>query len=84
MMKGELSVVAALARVYPCIDNPTVAESLAAWQAVVFCCDLGIQLATFEGDSLIVASALNKEDHCCSAYGQMIEDTKVELNTLFS
>lgn len=57
----EGGAVAALARVYPGIDNPTVVESLAAWQAVVFCSDLGIQQATFEGNSLIVASALNKE-----------------------
>jgi hypothetical protein len=42
------------------------------------------QKVSFEGDSMIVVSALNREDHCWSAYGQLIEDTKIKLNSFSS
>jgi len=74
-------VVASLARAIPGIDHPTVAESWAAWLAVELYCVLGFQKVSFEGDSMILVSALNSEDHCWSAYGQLIEDTKIKLNS---
>jgi hypothetical protein len=54
------------------------------WQAVELCCVLGLQKVSFEGNSMIVVSALNSEDHCWSAYGQLIEDTKIKLNSFSS
>lgn len=78
---GNGSVVAALARHFPCLFHPTVAESMGAWQVVELCRELGLQQVTFEGDSLIIVSALKGQDPCWSSYGQIIEDTRVKLQS---
>jgi hypothetical protein len=53
-----------------------------AWQVATFCCDMGIHCAIFEGDSLTVVSTLRRERPCWSGSGQLIEDTKIRLNSL--
>jgi hypothetical protein len=74
-------VVAAKARFFPGIVNPTVAESMGAWQAVVMCCDMRFPQVVFEGDSLNVVSAHNNEDPCWS-FGQIIEDIKAKIQDI--
>ncbi|XP_062176146.1 uncharacterized protein LOC133881223 [Alnus glutinosa] len=74
--------VAAKARFFPSIVNPTVAESMGAWQAVVMCCDMRFPQVVFEGDSWNVVSALNKEDPCWSSFGQIIEDIRAKLQDI--
>jgi len=56
--KGEF--VAAMAKVLHFINDPTVAEALAAWHAANLCVDRGFHRVVLEGDSLVVVSALNK------------------------
>ncbi len=45
--KGEF--VAAMARVLPSLNDPTVAEALAAWHVVTVCVDKGFQKIMLEG-----------------------------------
>jgi len=47
-------VVAALAIVFPFVADPTIAESIAAWQVVKLCVDRGFHNVVLEGDFLIV------------------------------
>jgi len=75
-------VVAAKASFVSGIVNPIVAESMGAWQAVVMCCDLRFPLIVLEGDSLIVVSALNKEEPYWSSFGHIIEDIRAKLQNI--
>jgi ribonuclease HI len=75
-------VVAAKARFVSGIVNPTVAESMGAWQAVVMCCDMRFPLVVLEGDSLNVVSALNKEEPCWSSFGHITEDIRAKLQDI--
>jgi ribonuclease HI len=75
-------VVAAKASFVSGIVNPIVAESMGAWQAVVMCCNLRFPLVVLEGDSLIVVSALNKEEPCWSSFGHIIEDIRAKLQDI--
>jgi hypothetical protein len=74
-------VVAALAKVFPFVADPTIAESIAAWQVVKLCVDRGFHNVVLEGDFLIVVSVLNYSLPCWSSYGQLIEDIKVKLQS---
>jgi ribonuclease HI len=78
--KGEF--VAAMAKVLPSINDPTVAEALAAWHAVNLCVEKGFHKIVLEGLSLVVVSALNKPLPTWSSYGQLIEDIKVKPKCL--
>ena len=57
----------------PFIFNPTVAEAVAAWKAVVFCCEFGPTLI-IEGDALKIVNALQQDNSCRGKYGQLIID----------
>jgi hypothetical protein len=46
------------------ISNPTTAETLAAWQAVVLGIQLGATYLELEGDALEVVQDLNLSGHC--------------------
>jgi hypothetical protein len=46
------------------------------------CLELGYQRVNFECDSLMVVSAFMRPEPCWTAYGQLIEDTKIKLNSL--
>jgi ribonuclease HI len=48
----------------PFIRDPEVAEVMAAWRAFMFCEDLGVHKAVFEGDSLNVVNAINSHEEC--------------------
>jgi ribonuclease HI len=78
--KGEF--VAAMAKVLPSINDPTVAEALAAWHAVNLCVAKGFHKIVLEGDSLVVVSAFNKPLPIWSSHGQLIEDIKVKAKCL--
>jgi ribonuclease HI len=66
------------------IDDPTVAEAIAAWQAVNLCVDKGFRCMALEGDSMTVDSALNQSMQCWSSYEQLMEDTKAKIKSLLS
>jgi ribonuclease HI len=74
--------VAAMAKVLPSINDPTVAEALAAWHAINLCVAKGFHKIVLEGDSLVVVSALNKPLPIWSSHGQLIEDIKVKAKCL--
>lgn len=69
-------VVAAQSKVIPLITDPTSAEAVAAWHAVLLGREVGGVRLLLEGDSAEVVSALNGEDPCHRMYGQLIEDIK--------
>lgn len=75
--KGE--VVAAMAKSMTFLTDPAMAEALAAWETVKFCFDRGWKNIILEGDALSIVLALRNSGQCCSAYGHVIEDTKVLL-----
>jgi hypothetical protein len=75
-------VVAAMAKLIPIIVDPTKEKSVAAWQAVQFCCHLRHQRVVLEGDSLLVVLALRQDSSCWSGYGQLIEDVMIRLHSL--
>jgi phosphotransferase system IIA component len=52
------TVKAMVAKVVPFIVDPTLAEAMAAWQAVQFCCDMGFQRVVLVGNSLTIISTL--------------------------
>jgi collagenase-like PrtC family protease len=51
-------VMAAMSKLIPFIVDPTVTESVAAWQAVQFCCELGYLRVVLEGDSVSAVTTL--------------------------
>jgi hypothetical protein len=55
------NVLAAMATIIPYINDPAVAESMAAWRVVNMCSELGFQQVIFEGDSLLVVLALGTD-----------------------
>lgn len=77
-------VIAAVTKWIPCLPDPCLAEAMGAWEAVNLCCDRGWMQVLLEGESLTVVSALNKVAPCWSAFGQVLEDTRVRLSSLNS
>jgi hypothetical protein len=73
--------LASLATTVPFIVDPVVAEAVAAWKAVSFSRDLGLQRVIFKGDALEIVNALGQESPCWSRYGQVIEDAKIFLHS---
>jgi len=62
-------VVAALAKVFPYIDDPTIAEAVATWQAVNLCVGRGLHHVVLEGDSKNVVTALIQTQPNWSSHG---------------
>ncbi len=56
--------------------------STAAWHAVSLCVDHGFQQVVFEGDSMVVVSALNQTTPSWCSHGQLIENTKEKVPSL--
>lgn len=52
------AVLATMCTTVPFITDPAIAEVMGVWKAAVLCCELRIQRAIFEGDSLEVVQAL--------------------------
>jgi hypothetical protein len=67
-------VVAARAHQIPFIVDPLLAKAIAAWHAISFGREVGVAKVILEGDSLVVMSALMKEEVCNRAYGQIIHE----------
>jgi ribonuclease HI len=70
---------AALVSTMPFIRDPEVAEALAAWRAFMFCEELGVHKAAFEGDSLNVVNAINSHEECWRSYGNLVEAMQEKL-----
>lgn len=55
---------------------------MALWKAVSCCLELGFPMLHLEGDVFEVVQALQQSVFCWSHYGQLIEDTRIQLGSL--
>jgi hypothetical protein len=76
------SVVGAFCCTRPQILDPTTAEAVGAWQAVLFAKRLGVEHAIFEGDSLEVVKSVKAGGSCWARYGMMINASLEELRSI--
>lgn len=74
------TVQAALCSIVPYITDPTVAEGVALWRAVLLCSDMAIPRVHLEGDSQIIVNALLREGPCWSRYGYLLEAARHRLH----
>jgi hypothetical protein len=72
-------MVGALCCTRPFISDPTTAEAVGAWQAILFGQQLGLDYIVFEGDSLEVVNVMKNENYSWARYGMMLNATKVGL-----
>lgn len=77
--KGD--VRAAYVFVLPYIRDPTMAEAVALWKAVLLCGDLGYQRVIFEGDSKQVVQNICRAQPW-NLYDQLLEDMRTRLQGL--
>ena len=61
---GRGSFIAAASRVLNLVADLVVVETLAAFHALLFCHEIGVQRVIFEGDALQVANEVNAENPC--------------------
>jgi hypothetical protein len=66
------------------VVDPVVAGTLAAFHALLFCHEIGVQHVIFEGDALQVVNEVNAENLCNTRYGHLIEDIRTSLLSLSS
>lgn len=53
-------VVASMCGTIPFIIDPTIAEAVAAWKAIVFYCEQGFQRLILEGDALEIVQVFGR------------------------
>lgn len=75
-------VIAAKAKVYSNIADPSTGEALGAWNAVLLGCQLRLADVILEGDSFNVVAALKRNDPCLTSYGNLIDDAKQGLGCM--
>jgi hypothetical protein len=63
------------------IYNPTTAETLAAWKAVVLSVQLGVIYLEVEGDANEVVQGINCASHCLGCNGPILNDIKTLLQS---
>jgi hypothetical protein len=61
--------------------RPNYCKSSGCVTGSTACGELGFKRAVFEGDSLIVVSALQQNSSCWLVYGQLLDDIKTKLNS---
>jgi ribonuclease HI len=64
--------------------EPVVAETLAAFNAILLCEEHNFQDVILEGDALQVVKEVNSDKHCSSYFGHLVEDVKNGLRSLNS
>jgi ribonuclease HI len=68
--------VASYCSIVPFVTDPTVAEAVAAWKTIGFCCDQGFSHLILEGDALEIVHGLNKDSSSWCRYGQLLSDSR--------
>ncbi|XP_059441892.1 uncharacterized protein LOC132174217 [Corylus avellana] len=63
------------------VQDPSMAEAIAAREAVLLAQRLELRHIILEGDSLEIVQLLQKEEGCWSIYGQAVNDTKKRLHS---
>lgn len=76
---GTGEFYAALVTTMPFIRDREVAEAMAAWRAFMFCEDLGVHKAVFEGDYLNVVNAINSHEECWRSCGNLVGGMQEKL-----
>jgi ribonuclease HI len=76
------NVVGALCCMRPFISDPTTAEAVGAWQAVMFGKQFRVDNVIFKGDSLDVVNAMKRGNSCWAKYGMMVNAAKEGLQTI--
>jgi hypothetical protein len=61
-----------------------LAEAIAACHAISFGREVAVAKVILEGDSLVVMSALMKEEVCNQAYGKIIKDIRSSIHSFIS
>jgi ribonuclease HI len=84
MVRDTKGVLATMYTTVPFIIDPTIAEAISAWKAIVFCKNLGLQYIFLEGDTMKIVNNFRQENSCWNQYDQLIEDTRIMLNSLQS
>jgi hypothetical protein len=64
--------------------EPVAAEALVAFHASFFCKKLGLHNIILEGDVFQIVKAVSSNVRNCSRYDQLVDDTRIILNSLFS
>jgi ribonuclease HI len=77
-------VIAARSRTKMGCLEPVAVEALAAFQAIEFSIELGLQDIILEGDALQVVNALNFSGRCLSRFGQIVADAQMIIASLSS
>jgi len=70
---------ASLVSTMPFICDREVAEAMAAWQAFMFCEELGVHRVVVEGDSLNVINAINSHEDCWRSCRNLVEAIQEKL-----
>ncbi|XP_059450800.1 uncharacterized protein LOC132181566 [Corylus avellana] len=76
---GRAIVMLGTSREY--VQDPSMAEAIAAREAVMLAQRLELRHIILEGDSLEIVQLLQKEEECWSTYGQAVNDTKQRLHS---
>lgn len=61
------------------INNPSLAEAMAARTAIELSISLGLRNCILEGDALEVINAINQTEPCRGTYRQIVNDIKLSL-----
>jgi hypothetical protein len=77
----EGRVLAMQGSIYKHIYNPTTAETLAAWKAVVLGVQLGVIYLEVEGDAKEVVQGINCASHWMGCDGPVLNDIKTLLQS---
>jgi hypothetical protein len=73
------NMVGALCCTRPFISDPTTAEVVGAWQAILFGRQLGLDYIVFERDSLEMVNMMKNENYSWARYGMMLNAANVGL-----
>ena len=61
------------------VQDPTMAEAVAAWEAMELAQRLDLRRFILEGDALEIVQMLRQEGGCGTIYGQLLNDVKEQL-----
>jgi ribonuclease HI len=61
------------------VQDPTMAEAVAVWEAVELAHRLGLRSLVLEGDALEIVQMLKKDGECGTIYGQLVNAAKESL-----
>jgi ribonuclease HI len=79
MRDHSRQALAARFMTHPYVSDPAIAEAFAARCGIRQCRELGIQRVIFEGDSLEIVSALQREAGWHQKYSSLVDEARILL-----